>query len=550
MKRTKNIKNHQLEQAICQTLASLPASSSIAVAFSGGVDSSALLYAATQCWPAKQILAIHINHNFSEDAIFWQNHCADQAKQLNVKFVAVSLDIAIDKNKGLESSARLARYAQLDHIAAVQSIPLILLGHHADDQAETILMRILRGTGLLGLRGMAPTRKAHSTNQNNNYKTHQTIVYARPWLTFSRSSIVQYASNRIGWINDASNDSEKFTRNRIRKLFAKQIEPFFPAYRTTLTRLSQHASEAVYLLDQLADEDLLKASLSACNLSNQNALILSDEKEQPICGINSDQNSLKAQLLVCFKKNNYALSILKLQQLDHARLKNALRRWLNWQNLAMPTEQHLLKLIIFILGKQNCFIWHHEKRTYYVDGHLLNWRVIEDNIFSTLSKSSLFFSNQNLHSNSQINISQPSTQVLSLSDLIFDQNKAILFLPIWNIELLFEMTHSNYLEALPWVWLTNKAVTARARQGGERFYLKPNGPSRSLKNIFQENKISFANRRLPLIYIDDALTYIPAIGFNFRQLSLIRESCLIKQEVDQTSLHWVKLSWRFKQTNQ
>ncbi len=146
--------------AVRVAFADVPASpqSSIAVAFSGGLDSTALLDAALRCAGPSRVIALHIHHGLSPNADAWAAHCHAFAQALGVRFASRQVDVVREGGESLEAAARDARYRALDALCEEQGASALWLAHHADDQAETVLLQLLRGAGVAGLAAMAPQR--------------------------------------------------------------------------------------------------------------------------------------------------------------------------------------------------------------------------------------------------------------------------------------------------------------------------------------------------------------------------------------------------------
>ncbi len=175
------------------------------VAFSGGIDSVALLYACSvlkKDGRLNELKAIHVNHNLSINAKLWEDHCINICKKLNIELTIHNIFIETNKD-GLESAARKGRYDVFNKV--VKHNEQLLLGHHADDVAETILFRLFRGTGIDGLQGPKLKRKIGEG----------TLI--RPLLKFSKKELLDFiTTNKIDYIEDESNKESNQDRNYIR----------------------------------------------------------------------------------------------------------------------------------------------------------------------------------------------------------------------------------------------------------------------------------------------------------------------------------------------
>ena len=215
-----------------------------AVAFSGGADSTALLIAACQVWPGR-IHAIHIHHGLQERADDFERHCQAVCDQLDVPLHAVRVKAGHQAGESPEDAARKARYAALAQTAASLGLRAVLLGHHADDQVETMLLALSRGAGLPGLAAMPACFERHG------------MSFRRPLLGIPAKPLREWlAGQGVEVIEDPTNADTAFTRNRIRHAILPALEQSFPQFRETFARTARHAAQAQELLTELAVGDL------------------------------------------------------------------------------------------------------------------------------------------------------------------------------------------------------------------------------------------------------------------------------------------------------
>ena len=192
------------------------------VGLSGGVDSVVLLHALSRAVPS--VRAAHINHGLSPNARRWAEFCRRLCRRLGVPLTVRRVRVA-KRGEGLEAAARTARYAALGKL----SFDVLALAHQLDDQAETVLLNLLRGAGPRGASGM----RARATFRG------RTLL--RPLLEVPRESILAYArEHELAWIEDESNLSDAYARNFIRLHVAPLFSARYPRWREALARAARH----------------------------------------------------------------------------------------------------------------------------------------------------------------------------------------------------------------------------------------------------------------------------------------------------------------------
>ena len=234
----------QLETAVAAAQMPLP----IAVAYSGGADSSALLHICARLYPG-QVCAIHIHHGLQAAAEDFASHALVTCAALAVPLHIVRVDARHLSGQSPEDAARRARYEAL--IAAVEAMPdstrpkSIALAQHADDQVETLLIALSRGAGLPGLAAMPATWQRAG------------LSWHRPLLGVAGADLRTWLQAQgLSWVEDPSNSELRYTRNHIRHKLLPVLEELFPQFRSTFTRSSAHAAQAQMLLQELAEQDL------------------------------------------------------------------------------------------------------------------------------------------------------------------------------------------------------------------------------------------------------------------------------------------------------
>ena len=221
----------------------------LVVAFSGGLDSAALLHALAML---KQdgdsitdvpVVAIHVDHGLHSDSAAWGEHCRSVADGLGVEFRSLAVHVQLESGKGPEASARDARYSALH--AELGRGDWLLSAHHREDQAETLLLNLIRGSGPAGVAGIGVARRFGPG------------WLVRPMLNVDRSDLREFAEREaLQWIEDPSNTDRRFDRNFLRHEVLPRLKSRWSDIAARLQRSAGHAGEASQLLVDLAEIDL------------------------------------------------------------------------------------------------------------------------------------------------------------------------------------------------------------------------------------------------------------------------------------------------------
>ncbi len=263
------------------------------VAFSGGLDSTVLLQALVALKLPQPILAVHVHHGLSPNADSWQAHCEKVCDSLNIPIVVAPVKIHVG-GKGIEDAARKARFSAFSQLLQVGDV--LLLGQHLDDQAETLLLRLLRGSGPKGLSAMPRERSLGKAS------------LLRPLLSVARSDLLAYAQfESLQWIEDESNQDESFDRNYLRRNILPVLQSRWP---DTLQRLGSAAE-----LSREADQQL--------ELQSEERLSALEVRDE---GIGSSLNWTEMSALSEVKRNCL------------------LRTWLRGLDLSTPERVHLAEI--------------------------------------------------------------------------------------------------------------------------------------------------------------------------------------------------------------
>ena len=229
----------------------VPRLTSVAVALSGGRDSVTLLDAVVAAAGQRghALCAIHVHHGISAHADAWADFCVELCQANNVALHIRRIAVPREPQQSLEGEARRLRYVALAEAANAAGARHVLLGHHRDDQAETLLLQLLRGAGPRGLAAMPAVRTDPSGT-----------VWLRPLLDITRAQIDAYAQARgLRWIDDDSNADDAFVRNALRQRVTPALASVNAAYAATLARAAAHQADAVRLIDDLAHIDAAAA---------------------------------------------------------------------------------------------------------------------------------------------------------------------------------------------------------------------------------------------------------------------------------------------------
>lgn len=279
--------------------------SRIVVGYSGGMDSTVLLHllheARAQGALTAPVHALHINHALQPDASRWQEHCQHVCASLGLPLRTERVQVDPLTGESLEECARNARHAVFASI--LQPGEVLVLAHHRDDQVETVLFRLLRGSGAAGLAGM-PRRRTCGSG-----------LLFRPLLGCSRADLLVYARDHdLAWIEDASNQDLRFDRNFLRATVLPLLRQRWPGLGGAVERSARLSGEVAHLLDALAAIDFSAA-------------------------VGSQPGQLR---------------IDALQKLDEARQRNLLRFWLQRLHVehgfAVPTHQVLQRIVSEVLA--------------------------------------------------------------------------------------------------------------------------------------------------------------------------------------------------------
>lgn len=215
------------------------------LAFSGGLDSSVLAHAlaSPEFGADVPVVAVHVDHGLHDNSTAWAAHCEAQARSLGIEYRCRRVTVQLESGQGPEAAAREARYAAL--FAELGDGDWLLSAHHREDQAETLLLNLVRGSGPAGIAGIGAIRRFGPG------------WLARPLLGIDRPALVDYAERHgVDWLEDPSNRDRRFDRNFLRHDILPRLRARWPDIAARLQRSASHASEAAGLLADLADIDI------------------------------------------------------------------------------------------------------------------------------------------------------------------------------------------------------------------------------------------------------------------------------------------------------
>lgn len=403
----------------------------IGIAFSGGADSTALLHAAAalQRRGVVEVVAFHVHHGLAAAADAWLVHARDQATTFGVGFDEEHV-VLTRAGASIEAEARALRYAALARLCRRHDCGVLMTAHHADDQAESVLLNLARGAGIGGLAATARSRRIED------------VVLMRPLIDLPSSVLREYIDREaLCFVDDPSNHDRRYTRNAIRYEVMPALRRIVPTIATRLAQTAMHASTMQGLLDDIGEEDLRRGAAS------------DDE-----------------------------LDVEHLAALSEARAANALRVWIARRGMRAPSSAALREMLDQLLhaspDAQIALL--HERQTL----RLYRGRVSIDAG------------------------GPPRAGFVALTW----HGEERLPVPAWHGSLVFTPTFDRGFEAHA---LRQGALAIRERRGGERLRMRADGPSRTLKNLYQEAGIATWQRtRLPLVYLDDRLIFAAGIGPN------------------------------------
>jgi tRNA(Ile)-lysidine synthase len=418
------------------------------VGFSGGVDSVVLLDSLARLRRSLRfrLAALHVNHQLSPNAGRWSAFCKTFCRERGIPFKSVK--VRVGRGESTEAAARAARYAAY----AREPADYVVLAQHQDDQAETVLLQLLRGAGVKGLAAMpllrdegrgrraeGKSKKGRQADSSSLIPHPSSLKILRPLLDVTRHEIVEHAKRRrLKWIEDESNADTYFLRNFLRHEVLPVIARRFPGYRATLARSAQHLAEASRVLDEVAAADAR-----------------GQMEEGP-------------------------LAVAALRRLPPARAKNLLRYFLARRGASMPGSEQLDEALRQALtakadARVQVGVGDFELRRF--EGRL--------HVVPKLGAPPAGYARR-------------------------WQGERRMALPELGGVLHMAPARGSGVSTAR---LRAKPVTVRVRRGGERMQPDARRPRRSLKNLLQEARVPpWQRQRLPLVFSGAELAWVAGVG--------------------------------------
>lgn len=464
------------------------------IAYSGGVDSHVLLHLCSQLKNSpsgfeQSFAAVYIDHGLSYNASQWGKHCQHICFELDIPLTIIEVDAKPKKGQSPEASARIARYRAFAEL--LEKNECLLTAQHLDDQAETLLLQLLRGSGNRGLAAM-PRVKPFAEG-----------FLCRPMLDYKKQDILAYAQlHQLQWIEDESNQEEQFDRNYLRHTVFPQLESRWPAVQENFAKSAELLAESQILLDEVAQADI--QSLLASNVLGE---------------IESDKLMLEPILKLLECESRQETSSYLCQHRELARLKNLLRYWIHYNQRPLPSKKILEQIIhSVILARQDAMPVVSWKR----DSFLCQIRKYRDKLYL------MAVSSADEHSGA---LAGTTDETLKEKCYRLTEDQVLTITTTNSHIKLLPATEKSGVKGFMRQSLLSQPLSVRFRNGGERYRKTAGGQSRLLKHWFQEQGIPpWERATLPLIYWGDELVQVGNSIVNYSMISNDADNSII--------IHW------------
>ena len=413
----------------------------IAVAFSGGLDSTVLLDACCQVVGAARVVALHVHHGLQPAAEGWPEACRREAERLGAGFQVLRAVGAPARGDSIEAWARTERYRLLFEAATSIGAAALMTAHHADDQLETVLMAMARGSGLDGLSGIAA--RDH----------REGVLLMRPLLALRRKDLAREATERgLTWIEDPSNASERHLRNAVRRRVVPVLDAVLPGIGSRLDETVMLLSQARAALETVAAQDLAAAAWA-----------------DPVAGFD-------------------ALDRRALAALPPPRQAWALRAWVARLGESPPGGAKLEEIRAQLIDatSASAVLAHGELQLMRHRERIVGW-----------------------HAGASASLSAAAPPAVSLQW----HGEARLPVPGFGGWLVISPTGNG--RGLRPEWLRTVTLRVAPGRGGARLRPRPDGPSRTLKNLYQECGVPAVMRAwFPAVWVDERLLMAAPFGMD------------------------------------
>ncbi len=476
------------------------------IAYSGGIDSHVLLHLCAQLKNSpngfdQSFSAVYIDHGLSVQAKKWGQHCQHICFELDIPLTIIEVDARAKKRQSPEASARIARYQAFSRLLAKDEC--LLTAQHLDDQTETLLLQLLRGSGVRGLASMP--RVKHFADG----------FLCRPMLDYKKQDIVSYAEqHQLHWVDDESNQQQRYDRNYLRHSVLPLLEKRWPSVQKSFSKSAELLSEAQFLMDEMAESDIQSLYfINETGAAEQDKLLL-----EPVLAL---LEKSKNTLLHCSSFNE--------KSRQYIRLNNVLRYWINLNHLPLPSKKILEQIVISVIGagedKSPLVYWkrdsfHCEIRKYRGKIYL---RDVSNSHYKLKQTSNTpqhyLLSKKLLSKNASLEIIQNTYNN--------DRRCIIKLLPVQESG---KQTGFNKQALL------SKELIVSFRQGGERFRKTADAHSQQLKHWFQEQGIPpWEREQIPLIYWGEELIQVGN--------DIVNESLISDDNDNSLIICWISTDW-------
>ncbi|MCU7937735.1 MAG: tRNA lysidine(34) synthetase TilS [gamma proteobacterium symbiont of Bathyaustriella thionipta] len=482
-------------QAFHFHLQQLAATEKYLIAYSGGVDSHVLLHLCSQLKNApsgfeQSFSAVYIDHGLSSNAKKWGFHCQHICFELDIPLTIIEVDARPKNGQSPEASARTARYQAFSQL--LDENECLLTAQHLDDQAETLLLQLLRGSGTKGLSAM-PRVKPFSKG-----------LICRPILDYRKQDILDYArQHQLDWIEDESNAEERFDRNYLRHKILPLLEKRWPAVQENFSKSAEVLAESQMLLDEMAHSDIQHLFFTNANGVIEHDKLLLEPTFQLLV--------LSQKVSQSQKGANHC------HHHELARLNNLLRYWINLNKLPMPSKKILEQIVHSVIQAREDAM------------PLVSWRRDSFSCEVRRYRNKLY-----------LLVASSTIQPLQEQQLIEGQeidlnvnNGSVKLIPA-------DTTLPN--QGFEREKLLSKKLIIGYRKGGERYRRTAKEQSHTLKHWFQEQGIPpWEREQMPLVFWGDELIQVGNYVISDIVSDTVNDTQKNKSADNSLVIHWQRM---------